>query len=86
MHQVELHVFYFLPNLPLPLSRLPSPASPLLSQVDEAIRQFKLCLENNDLSSSEALRDSFEARIEELSDFYSYNDEDSRAILFEKQR
>ncbi|KAH8048951.1 hypothetical protein JL722_12186 [Aureococcus anophagefferens] len=61
-------------------------ASNLRKEVDEALRRFTSALEDDDPSDVEPMKRCFEARIEELEEFYLEHEDDERSILFEKQR
>ncbi len=61
------------------------PSITTMRQVDDAIKKFTAA-STGDPTLFHAYRQAFEARIDELEDFHAANDDDERAVLFEKQR
>lgn len=61
-------------------------ASNLRTEVDDAVLSFTAAIQRGDQAQVEAYRAAFGDRIDELEEFYLANDDDERAVLFEKQR
>jgi len=61
-------------------------ASTVRKEIDNAIKKFEAAVEQKDHELLSSLRDAFEARIDQLEEFFGENDDDDRAVLFEKQR
>jgi hypothetical protein len=61
-------------------------ASNLRMEVDDAVRSFTAAVQRGDQTVIDSYRTAFGDRIDELEEFYLANDDDERAVLFEKQR
>ncbi|GMH59794.1 hypothetical protein TrST_g1595 [Triparma strigata] len=60
-------------------------ASTVRKEIQDAIKIFDAAVAEKDLDLVESIRSQFEARIEELEEFFTDNDDDDRAVLFKKQ-
>mmetsp|Transcript_1758 Transcript_1758/g.1767 ORF Transcript_1758/g.1767 Transcript_1758/m.1767 type:complete len:389 (+) Transcript_1758:35-1201(+) len=61
-------------------------ASVLRKEVDNALRLITQAVEKDDQNTLELLIQSIKLRSNEIEEFYAQNEDDDRAILFEKQR